>query len=181
MQITQAAEQDPTPSGSVTYHTRVTAARGEILDRNGNVLVGNRASYNLVIVRDAEVYFEEMDVHPRRVDYMTSNMSGGNQQKVILARWMSTDVDIIIFDEPTKGVDVGAKAEIYRLMEQLVEDGKSIIVVSSELPEAMGISDRMIIMSEGRITAELTNKVDFVEDSILDLAIGGNQNEKYMG
>lgn len=132
-------------------------------------------------IKNAEVYFEEMDVHPRRVDYMTSNMSGGNQQKVILARWMSTDVDIIIFDEPTKGVDVGAKAEIYRLMEQLVEDGKSIIVVSSELPEAMGISDRMIIMSEGRITAELTNKVDFVEDSILDLAIGGNQNEKYMG
>ena len=66
-------------------------------------------------------------------------------------------------------------------MEKLVEDGKSIIVVSSELPEAMGISDRMIIMSEGRITPELTNKVDFVEDSILDLAIGGNQNEKYMG
>ena len=132
-------------------------------------------------IKNAEVYFEEMDVHPRRVDYMTSNMSGGNQQKVILARWMSTDVDIIIFDEPTKGVDVGAKAEIYRLMEQLVEEGKSIIVVSSELPEAMGISDRMIIMSEGRITAELTNKVDFVEDSILDLAIGGNQNEKYMG
>ena len=100
-------------------------------------------------IKNAEVYFEEMDVHPRRVDYMTSNMSGGNQQKVILARWMSTDVDIIIFDEPTKGVDVGAKAEIYRLMEQLVEDGKSIIVVSSELPEALVISDRMIIMSEG--------------------------------
>ena len=104
---------------------------------------------------------------------MTSNMSGGNQQKVILARWMSTDVDIIIFDEPTKGVDVGAKAEIYRLMEELVEAGKSIIVVSSELPEAMGISDRIIIMSEGKITAELTNEVDFDEDSILDLAIGG--------
>ena len=115
-----------------------------------------------------------MDVHPRRVDYLTSNMSGGNQQKVILARWMATDVDIIIFDEPTKGVDVGAKAEIYRLMEGLVEEGKSIIVVSSELPEAMGISDRIIVMSEGKVTAELTSKVDFVEDSILDLAIGGN-------
>ena len=101
------------------------------------------------------------------------SLSGGNQQKVILARWMSTDVDIIIFDEPTKGVDVGAKAEIYRLMEELVEAGKSIIVVSSELPEAMGISDRIIIMSEGKITAELTNEVDFDEDSILDLAIGG--------
>lgn len=124
-------------------------------------------------VKNAERFFEEMDVHPRRVDYMTSNMSGGNQQKVILARWMSTDVDIIIFDEPTKGVDVGAKAEIYRLMEELVEAGKSIIVVSSELPEAMGISDRIMVMSEGKITAELTNEVDFDEDSILDLAIGG--------
>ena len=125
-------------------------------------------------IKNAERFFEEMDVHPRRVDYLTSNMSGGNQQKVILARWMATDVDIIIFDEPTKGVDVGAKAEIYRLMEELVEEGKSIIVVSSELPEAMGISDRIIVMSEGNVTAELTSKVDFVEDSILDLAIGGN-------
>ena len=124
-------------------------------------------------IENAERFFEEMDVHPRRVDYLTSNMSGGNQQKVILARWMSTDVDIIIFDEPTKGVDVGAKAEIYRLMEELVEAGKSIIVVSSELPEAMGISDRIIVMSEGKVTAELTNEVDFDEDSILDLAIGG--------
>ena len=124
-------------------------------------------------VKNAEYFFEAMDVHPRRVDYLTSNMSGGNQQKVILARWMSTDVDIIIFDEPTKGVDVGAKAEIYSLMEDLVAAGKSIIVVSSELPEAMGISDRIIVMSEGKITAELTSKIDFVEDSILDLAIGG--------
>ncbi len=122
---------------------------------------------------NAKHYFEEMDVHPRRVDYLTKNMSGGNQQKVILARWMSTDVDIIIFDEPTKGVDVAAKAEIYRLMEQLVEEGKSLIVVSSELPEAMGISDRMLIMCEGKITAELSKKIDFNEDSILNYAIGG--------
>lgn len=125
-------------------------------------------------IRNAEHYFEEMDVHPRRVDYLTKNMSGGNQQKVILARWMSTDVDVVIFDEPTKGVDVAAKAEIYRLMEELVEEGKSIIVVSSELPEAVGISDRIIVMSEGKVTAELTNKVDFKTDAILDYAIGGN-------
>ncbi|MDD3339211.1 MAG: sugar ABC transporter ATP-binding protein [Lachnospiraceae bacterium] len=124
-------------------------------------------------IKNAERYFEEMDVHPRRVDYLTKNMSGGNQQKVILARWMSTDVDIIIFDEPTKGVDVAAKAEIYRLMEELVAEGKSLIVVSSELPEAMGISDRIIVMSEGRITAELESNVDFETDSILDFAIGG--------
>ena len=125
-------------------------------------------------IRNAEHFFEEMDVHPRRVDYLTKNMSGGNQQKVILARWMSTDVEIIIFDEPTKGVDVAAKAEIYRLMEEMVAEGKSLIVVSSELPEVMGISDRLIIMSEGQITGELTRKEDFVEDSIMNFAIGGN-------
>lgn len=123
--------------------------------------------------KNAEHFFEELDVHPRRIDYLTVNMSGGNQQKVILARWMSTDVDIIIFDEPTKGVDVGAKAEIYRLMEELVASGKSLIVVSSELPEVMGICDRAIVMSEGRVTAEL-NRDEFDSDKILDYAIGGN-------
>ena len=122
---------------------------------------------------NAQHFFEELDVHPRRIDYLTKNMSGGNQQKVILARWMSTKADIIIFDEPTKGVDVGAKAEIYRLMEEMVQSGKSLIVVSSELPEVIGISDRIFIMSEGRISGELTDKSEFVEDGMLDLAIGG--------
>ena len=124
--------------------------------------------------KNAEHFFEEMDVHPRRIDYLTKNMSGGNQQKVILARWMSTDVDIIIFDEPTKGVDVAAKAEIYRLMEEMVEEGKSLIVVSSELPEVMGISDRILIMCEGELSGELIRGEDFNEDFILNLAIGGN-------
>ena len=121
----------------------------------------------------AEEYIKLLSIKTASADTPIKSLSGGNQQKVILARWMATDVDIIIFDEPTKGVDVGAKAEIYRLMEELVEAGKSIIVVSSELPEAMGISDRIIVMSEGKVTAELTNEVDFDEDSILDLAIGG--------
>lgn len=124
-------------------------------------------------IENAKKFFDEMDVHPRRVDYLTRNMSGGNQQKVILARWMSTSADIIIFDEPTKGVDVAAKAEIYRLMEEMVASGKSIIVVSSELPEIMGISDQVIIMSEGRTTARITRKEDFNEDMMLNYAIGG--------
>ena len=123
--------------------------------------------------KNAEHFFEEMDINPKKPDYLTKNMSGGNQQKVILARWMSADTDIIIFDEPTKGVDVAAKAEIYRLMEELVAEGKSLIVVSSELPEAMGISDRLIVMSEGHISAELTDREKFDTDEILDYAIGG--------
>ncbi len=124
--------------------------------------------------KNAARYFEEMDVHPRRIDYLTKNMSGGNQQKVILSRWMSAEVEILIFDEPTKGVDVAAKAEIYRLMEEMVASGKSLIVVSSELPEIIGISDRIIVMSEGKVTGELVNKEDFIEDTIMNYAIGGN-------
>ena len=123
--------------------------------------------------KNAAHFFEELDVHPRRIDYLTANMSGGNQQKVILARWMSTDVDIIIFDEPTKGVDVGAKVEIYRLMEELIASGKSLIVISSELPEVMGISDRIVVLSEGVKTAEL-DRSEFDSDKLLDYAIGGN-------
>ena len=126
-------------------------------------------------IKNAEHYFEELDINPKLPMYMTVNMSGGNQQKVILAKWMSTDIDIIIFDEPTKGVDVAAKAEIYRLMEELVSQGKSLIVVSSELPEAIGLSDRLVIMSEGRITGILTDRSEFDSDAILNYAIGGNE------
>lgn len=124
-------------------------------------------------LKNAEYFFKELEIHPNNPAYLTVNMSGGNQQKVILARWMSTDIDVIIFDEPTKGVDVAAKAEIYRLMEELVENGKSLIVVSSELPEAIGLSDRLIVMSEGRITKELTDREAFDSDAILNYAIGG--------
>ena len=83
---------------------------------------------------------------------------------------------MLIFDEPTKGVDVGAKVEIYRIMEEIAESGKGVILVSSELPEVMGMSDRIMIMSEGRIAGEL-NREEYYEDHILNLAIGGNDNE----
>lgn len=122
---------------------------------------------------NAAHFFQELDIHPNNPNYLTGNMSGGNQQKVILARWMSTDADIIIFDEPTKGVDVGAKAEIYRLMEEMIQEGKSLIVISSELPEVMGLSDRIIVMSEGRVSAELDRSEFGTSDQMLDYAIGG--------
>lgn len=125
---------------------------------------------------NCETYIQELDIHPASADFLTVNMSGGNQQKVILAKWMSTDVDVLIFDEPTKGVDVGAKVEIYRIMEEIAESGKGVILVSSELPEVMGMSDRIMIMSEGRVAGELSRE-EYYEDSILNLAIGGNSNE----
>ena len=92
------------------------------------------------------------------LEQKAKNLSGGNQQKVILGKWLACDSDIIIFDEPTRGIDVGAKQEIYLLMNQLVKEGKSIILVSSELPEIIGMCDRVLVMNEGVITAELDKK-----------------------
>ena len=86
------------------------------------------------------------------------NLSGGNQQKVIIAKWISTKTKVVIFDEPTRGIDVGAKAEIYKIMEELAGEGAAIIMISSELPEVMGISDRIIVMRRGRIVADLDPK-----------------------
>lgn len=116
-------------------------------------------------------YMDEMGLTPRNPDYLVSDLSGGNQQKVVLAKWLSTGADILIFDEPTKGIDVGAKAEIYRLMESLVAQGKGIIMVSSELPEIIGMSDRVIVMHEGRIAAVLP-RAELNEEIILKYAMG---------
>lgn len=80
------------------------------------------------------------------------NLSGGNQQKVLIARWLLTNPDILILDEPTRGIDVGAKSEIHALITELAGQGKSIIMVSSELPEVLGMSDRILVMHEGRMT-----------------------------
>lgn len=125
-------------------------------------------------IRNSEYYIKEMNLNPKDPDYKTFNLSGGNQQKVVLAKWLSTESEIIILDEPTKGVDVGAKVEIYRLLEELVEQGKSIIMVSSELPEIIGMCDRVIIMREGLKVSEL-NHDEFTEEKILGYAIGGNR------
>ena len=112
-----------------------------------------------------------MNLSPPDPLYMTESLSGGNQQKVILARWLSTDADIFILDEPTKGIDVGAKAEIYQLLEDLVHQGKSLIVISSELPEIIGLCDRLLIMHEGQLIKELPHW-EFQEEKILNYAMG---------
>lgn len=119
-------------------------------------------------------YVNELNIHPSDIFYLTQNLSGGNQQKVILAKWMSTNSDVLIFDEPTKGVDIAVKADIYAIMNDFVKNGKSIIIVSSELPEIMAVSDRIIVMYEGRQTAEILKK-DFNEEYILSYAMGGNR------
>ena len=97
------------------------------------------------------------------------NLSGGNQQKVVIAKWLTRDCDVLIFDEPTRGIDVGAKDEIYRLLTGLAEEGKSIIMISSELPEVLRLSDRIAVMCDGRLTGIIDNK-DADQNAIMELA-----------
>lgn len=101
-------------------------------------------------------------------------LSGGNQQKVVLAKWLFTKSKVLIFDEPTRGIDVKAKVEIYKLMNQLAEQGVAIIMISSELPEILGMSDRIIVMHEGRITGELTRE-EATQEKIMHYATGGDK------
>ena len=109
------------------------------------------------------------------MEQLLKNLSGGNQQKVIIARWLMKNADIFIFDEPTRGIDVGAKSEIYNLMDELVSQGKSIIMISSELPEVLRMSDRILVMCEGRKTGELDIS-EATQENIMQLATMREEN-----
>lgn len=108
---------------------------------------------------------------------LVSSLSGGNQQKVVIAKLLSTNCDVLIFDEPIRGIDVGAKEEIYRLMRELTENGKSIIMISSEMPELLGLSDRILVMKEGKIVAELSQD-EFSQENVLRCASLGRKEIK---
>lgn len=105
----------------------------------------------------AQSYVDHLRIKTPSVNQVAKHLSGGNQQKVVIARWLAHDCDVLIFDEPTRGIDVGAKEEIYALLEQLAEQGKAIIVISSELPEVLRVSHRIAVMCEGRLNAVLAN------------------------
>ena len=120
-------------------------------------------SNHTVIDKDKEYavaveYKEKLKTKCPTVEQNVGNLSGGNQQKVLLAKWMFADPDILILDEPTRGIDVGAKYEIYCIINSLVAEGKSVIMISSELPEVLGMSDRIYVMNEGRIAGELSSE-----------------------
>ena len=117
----------------------------------------------------AAAYVKDLRTKTPSVNQPVKLLSGGNQQKVVLAKWLVRDTDILIVDEPTRGIDVGAKEEIYGLLERLAAEGKSIIVISSELPELLRIADRIVVMASGRITGELENK-DASQNQIMDYA-----------
>jgi len=117
----------------------------------------------------ADKYKNEISIKAPNLSQLVKNLSGGNQQKVILAKWLAADADLLIFDEPTRGIDVGAKQEIYMLINNLVEQGKSVLMISSEMEELMGMSDRILILSEGAITGEL-KRADYNQEIIMRFA-----------
>jgi methyl-galactoside transport system ATP-binding protein/inositol transport system ATP-binding protein len=113
---------------------------------------------------------EKIQVKTPSLDTAIENLSGGNQQKVLVARWLMTDPDILFLDEPTRGIDVGTKAEIHRLITKLAGEGKSIIMVSSELPEIIGMSDRILIMHQGKVTGIVENSKVTTQEELMAYA-----------
>ncbi|HYE81623.1 MAG TPA: sugar ABC transporter ATP-binding protein [Clostridia bacterium] len=131
-----------------------------------------------ILLKDKIREAAESNIHSLKIktasgDIPVGQLSGGNQQKVVIGKWVNTNADVFILDEPTRGIDVGAKVEVYKLINQLVKAGKAVIMISSELPEILGMSDRVIVMREGRITAEIDrDSADFNENDIMKAAWG---------
>jgi putative multiple sugar transport system ATP-binding protein len=106
----------------------------------------------------ANDYRKKTNIRSSSVYQITGNLSGGNQQKVVLSKWLFSTPDMLILDEPTRGIDVGAKYEIYTIINRLADEGKGVLVISSEMPELLGICDRVYVMNEGRIVGEMSGK-----------------------
>lgn len=119
-------------------------------------------------VVEVEQYRQKLSIKTPSILQKTVNLSGGNQQKVVLSKWIFAGPDLLILDEPTRGIDVGAKYEIYTIINQLAEEGKGIVLISSELPEILGMCDRIYVMSEGRMSGELSRE-EASQENILKL------------
>ena len=148
-----------------------------------NTTLANMAgvSNGIVIDKDKEYavaveYKEKLKTKCPTVEQNVGNLSGGNQQKVLLAKWMFADPDVLILDEPTRGIDVGAKYEIYCIINDLVAAGKSVIMISSELPEVLGMSDRIYVMNEGRIVGELSQE-EASQEKIMSCILSSSKGE----
>lgn len=155
--------QDATAHG-ICYLSEDRKRYGVLVDMSvaDNIVLSNLDIYErwgLIdesrVHEDSKTYIDKLKIKTPGTRQLVVNLSGGNQQKVIISKWLNRDSDILIFDEPTRGIDVGAKSEIYRLMSDLVAEGKSIIMISSELTEILRMSDRIVVMCEGRKSKEL--------------------------
>ncbi len=127
--------------------------------------------------RSADEYQQKLNIKCSSTEQYVGNLSGGNQQKVLLAKWMFADPEVLILDEPTRGIDVGAKYEIYCIMNQLVKEGKSVIMISSEMPELLGMCDRIYIMNEGRIAGELSSE-EATQELIMSIILQNDKENK---
>ncbi len=151
----------------LAYVTEDRKGNGLILStpirENTTLAKMDKISRNKVLDKDLEIqvaneYREKLHTKCASIEQPVGNLSGGNQQKVLLAKWMFADPEVLILDEPTRGIDVGAKYEIYCIINQLVAEGKSVVMISSELPDVLGMCDRIYVMNEGRIVGELSRE-----------------------
>jgi ribose transport system ATP-binding protein len=141
----------------------------------------DRLTSNLLLRKDderkqANGFVDKLRIATPGVNQQVQYLSGGNQQKVVLAKWLASHSRVLIFDEPTRGIDVGAKVEVYNLMNSLVENGVAVIMVSSEMPELLGMSDRILVMHEGRIAAELSRQ-EATQEKVLAAAMGADKDD----
>jgi rhamnose transport system ATP-binding protein len=125
-------------------------------------------AYERRLARD---FFQRLDIHAQGINQQTKSLSGGNQQKVVLAKWLTTKPKVLILDEPTRGVDIGAKAEVHRLVSNLAAEGIAILLISSELPEVLAMADRVLVLHEGRITAEFDHAAA-TQENVMTAATG---------
>ncbi|MFC3884587.1 sugar ABC transporter ATP-binding protein [Bacillus songklensis] len=179
-EVTIKTPRDAINAG-IAFITEDRKNEGLLLDQplDFNISLANMKSFQknrLIdlqrIKHTAEDYIKELKVRPGDITLNARKLSGGNQQKVVIAKWLCTQAKVFIFDEPTRGIDVGAKVEVYRLMNQLVENGAIVLMISSDLPEILGMCDRILVMSEGQITADLPRR-EATQENIMKAATGG--------
>ena len=130
------------------------------------------------ILESGEKNIAALRIKTPSIDEIVGQLSGGNQQKVVIGKWVNTDADIFIFDEPTRGIDVGAKVEVYNVMNDLVKQGKCVIMISSEMPEILGMSDRVIVMRGGKVMADVDrDSKHFNQEDLMKAAWGGTLDD----
>jgi ribose transport system ATP-binding protein len=164
---TQGLVLDASVAENIGYATMASTAKAGLVDRKGQR-------------ERAEKVAARLRIRMGNIDQPIRSLSGGNQQKAVFGRWFSAGAKVLLLDEPTRGVDVGAKVEIYELINEITSSGGCVLMASSELPEVLGMSDRVLVMSHGRIAGELATN-EATQDSIMALAVSNVHREDEMG
>ena len=171
----------------IAFLTEDRKGQGLVLSQavNTNLILANMKGFKKKILLDqnkiedtSQQNIKDLRIKTPTTGEVVSQLSGGNQQKVVIGKWLNSDSEIFIFDEPTRGIDVGAKIEVYNVMNALIKEGKCVIMVSSELPEILAMSDTVVVMREGRIMAVVDrDSQHFNQESIMKAAWGGKLDE----